>query len=129
MSKHLNPKQLRAILKVGDVMVPGDSELPRFSSTGCVSQVDRILDHMPETDLGDLKMLLGILAFFPGFALAFLFRMLEASPAVPGPLGSILRQIRIGMRGLIMSLYYGDPNVLGKLGYKVAVYTADLKKA
>jgi hypothetical protein len=129
MSKHLNPKQLRAIEKVGDVMIPGDSEFPSFSRTGCISQVDRILDYMPASDLGDLKMLLGILAFFPGFLLAFLFRMLEASPAVPGPVGSILRQIRLGMRGLIMSLYYGDTSVLTKLGYKVSVYTADLKKA
>ena len=84
---------------------------------------------MPETDLKDLKMLLGILALFPALLLAWLFRALEASPAVPGPVGSILRQIRIGMRGLIMSLYYGDKSVLGKLGYKVTVYTADLKKA
>ena len=66
MSKHLNPRQLHAIEKVGDCMIPGDSELPRFSRTGCVSQVDRILDYMPESDLGDLKMLLGILAFFHG---------------------------------------------------------------
>src|SRR5579885_224397 len=129
MSRHLDPKQLRAIEKVGDIMIPGDAELPRFSSTGCVSQVDRILDYMPEADLKDLKMLLGILAFFPGFLLALLFRVIEASPAVPGPLGSILRQIRLGMRGLIMSLYYGDSSVLNKLGYKVTVYTADLKKA
>src|SRR5437588_611170 len=62
MSRHLDQRRLRAIEKVGDCMIPGDAELPRFSRTSCASQVDRILDHMPEQDLKDLKMLLGILA-------------------------------------------------------------------
>jgi hypothetical protein len=125
MSKHLNERQIHAIDKVGDCMIPGDGELPRFSTTCCSSQVDRILDFMPDQDLSDLKMLLGILAFFPGFLLALLFRMLEASPAIPGPIGALFRQIRLGMRGLIMSLYYGDPKILGLLQYKVSVYTGD----
>jgi hypothetical protein len=125
VSKHLGASQIRAIEKVGDCLIPGDSDLPRFSSSGCVREVDRILDYMPEQDLKDLKMLLGLLAYFPGFALALLFRFLELAPSVPGPLGAPLRLIRIGMRGLIMSLYYGDPGVLKVLGYQVGVYVGD----
>ncbi|HUP56324.1 MAG TPA: hypothetical protein VM598_02655 [Bdellovibrionota bacterium] len=127
-SKHLGPSQIRAIEKVGDCLVPGDGEFPRFSATGCVSQIDRILDYMPATDLKDLKMLLGILALFPRFLLALLFRLLEGAPSVPGPIGAPLRLIRIGMRGLVMSLYYGDPAVLRAMNYKVSVYTGDFGK-
>src|SRR4051794_4658759 len=126
MSRHLNPRQLRAIEKVGDFMCPGDGVLPRFAETGCVKHVDRILDYMPQGDLGDLKLLLGILALFPRFLLGLLFRLLEGSPAVPGPIGAPLRLIRIGMRGLVMSLYYGDPVVLKKLNYDVGVFTKDI---
>jgi hypothetical protein len=72
-------------------------------------------------------MLLGILAFFPRFAIAILFKLLEGAPSVPGPLGAPLRLIRIGMRGVVMSLYYGDTRVLKAMGYQVFVYTQDLK--
>jgi hypothetical protein len=126
-SKHLSPSQLRAIEKVGDCLIPGDSESPMFSNSGCITEVDRILDYMPEADLKDLKMLLGLLAFLPKFLLAFIFKLLEGSASVPGPLGAPLRLIRIGMRGLVMSLYYGDQKILSRLAYDVKVYTADLK--
>jgi hypothetical protein len=126
MSRHLNQSQIHAIVKVGDCLCPGDGALPAFGKTNCVAQVDRILDYMPQADLGDLKMLLSILAVFPRFFLGLMFRMLEASPALPGPIGAVLRQIRIGMRGLIMSLYYGDPAVLKTLQYEVGVFTKDI---
>jgi hypothetical protein len=129
ISRHLNGAQLKAIDKVGDCLIPGDADLPPFSSTHCVSQVDRILDFMPAQDLGDLKMLLGILSIFPKFVLGWIFALLEHAPAVPGPLGPVVRMIRMGMRGLIMSLYYGDPGVLRKLGYEVKVYTGDLGRS
>jgi hypothetical protein len=106
-------------------MAPGDGELPKFSSLNCVSQVGRITAYMPEADFRDLKMLLGILSFFPGFMLAALFRLIEFAPSVPGPLGGLFRTIRLGMRGLIMTLYYADPRVLKVVGYEVSVYTGD----
>ena len=34
--------------------------------------------------------------------------------------------MRIGLRGLVMTLYYSDPKVLAVLGYKVGVYTEDV---
>lgn len=121
----LDPRQTVALNRVGDVMIPGDGEFPRFSTLNCMSQFARISDHMPEADLKDLKLLLSILSYFPKFLIAALFHFLELAPRVPGPLGGPLRLIRIGMRGLVMTLYYGDPRVLKIVGYDVGVYTDD----
>ena len=130
MSKHLNEGQIRALVKVGDCLVPGDEDLPSFSKLGCVEWIDHLLDPMPAADLKDLKMLLSILSFFPAFLMRALMRFLEFSPSVPGPLGAPLRLIRLGMRGLVMSLYYSGfagKQYVGKtplevLEYKVEVY-------
>jgi hypothetical protein len=92
-----------------------------------VRDLDRILDFMPAGDLGDLKTLLSILSFFPGFLVAWIMRFLEIALPVPGPVGGILRLIRLGLRGLIFTLYYSDPEVVKKVGYEVGVYTEDLK--
>ena len=126
-SRHLNARQLRAIEKLGDAMVPGDSELPSFSSSGCVRHVDRLLDHMPASDLKDLGTLLTLLAFFPGFMLALFLKLLEWSPRLPGPLGSLLRMMRLGLRGLIVSLYWGDEGSLRAIDYRVGVFEGDRK--
>jgi hypothetical protein len=127
VSKHLGTRQLRGIEKAGDILIPGDGEFPRFSATGAVRAIDRILDFMPLGDLGDLKMLLTVLGWMPGFLVGWLLRFLERAPDMSdGGLGPILRMVRLGVRGLVMSLYYGDPEVLKKLGYDVKVYTGDL---
>jgi hypothetical protein len=128
-SKHLGSLQIAAINKVGDALIPGAPGFPKFSSSGVVKEVDRLLDHMPSSDLGDLKMLLTILGFFPQFLVAAVMRLLEWAPRIPGPLGAILRLIRLGLRGIIMSLYFQDARVHQTLGYRVSVYTGDLKKS
>jgi hypothetical protein len=128
-SKHLGSLQIAAINKVGDVLVPGAAGFPKFSSSGVVKQVDRLLDHMPPGDLGDLKVLLTILGFFPPFMIAAVMRLLEWAPRIPGPIGAVLRLVRLGLRGIIMSLYFQDARVHQALGYRVSVYTDDLKKS
>jgi hypothetical protein len=125
-SKHLNASQLSAINKVGDVMIPGAQGFPRFSDAGVVSQVDRLLDHMPEGDRNDLKLLLTILAYLPRPFVAVLLHFLEWAPRIPAPLGPTLRLIRLGLRGIIMSLYFADARVHQTLGYQVSVYTDDM---
>jgi hypothetical protein len=124
-SKHLTSRQLRAIEKIGNQMIPGIDDLPSFSATGCVSEVDRVLDYMPDSDLKDLKLLLSLLSIWPGFLLGILLRVLEWSDWVPAPVGGVLRMIRLGLRGLVMSLYYSHPRVLSALEYQVGVYLGD----
>lgn len=125
-SSHLTFRQIRAIGKIGDVLIPGDEILPAFSETDCVKQVDRILNFMPIQDVRDLKTLISIFSFFPRGAIFLTIRLLELSPKIPG--GGVLRLIRLGLRGLVMTLYYSDPKVLGLLDYQVGVYTRDLSQ-
>lgn len=126
MSKHLTPRQLRAIDRIGDCLIPGDPGLPAFSEINATENVDRVLDYMPESDLADLKLLLGLLSYLPAFLIAGLMRFLELSDRLPTRVGALLRLMRMGLRGLIMTLYYANPKVHDLLGYNVKVYTDDL---
>lgn len=126
MSKHLSNLQIQGINKMGNVMLPGDGEFASFSASGCVSEVDRILDYMPAKDLGDLKMLLALMGILPMFLVGWFLAFLERSPYW-GDWAAPLRFVRIGMRGLIMTLYYSHPQAHKVLGYQVGVYTDDLR--
>lgn len=126
MSKHLNSLQIKGIDKMGDRMLPGDGEFASFSSSGCSSEVDRILDHMPAKDLGDLKMLLALMGLLPSFIIGMFLGFLERTPAWGG-WAAPLRFVRIGIRGLIMTLYYSHPQAHKVLGYQVGVYTDDMR--
>ena len=126
--KYLDRRQLRTIDRLGDLMIPGDSELPRFSATAPVRRVDRLFETMPADDLGDLKLLLTILSFFPGFLLAGFLRLLEKSPACPSWAGGgVFRMIRLGLRGIVMSLYYSGEKPIQTVGYSASVYLEDFK--
>lgn len=126
ISKHLNARQIAGLNRFGDKLIPGDVELPSFSSTGCVRDLDRVLDYMPAQDLADLKMVLTIFAFLPSFAIAFVAWLLGRSASIPTPIGALLRLMNIGFRGLVVTLYFSDARVLKTIGYDVSVYTADL---
>ncbi len=127
LSKHFSQLQFRGLNKVGDCLLPGHEDLPSFSALGCARHADRILDYMSAQDLGDLKLLLTLLAFLPGFAVGWLMRFLELSPGIPTGLGALLRFMRLGLRGLVMTLYYCDPKTQSTIGYDAKVYTADFK--
>lgn len=129
VSKHLSEKQLSGLEKLGDVMLPGFEDMPGFATVKANRHADRVLDHMGAKDLADLKMLLGLLAVMPRIFVKWLVGFLELSPSIPGPLGSFLRFMRIGIRGLVMTLYYSDPVVVRLVGYDASVYTADLQPA
>lgn len=130
LSKHLSERQISAINRVGDVMIPGDGEFPSFSGSGCVRHVDRVLNFMPAQDLGDLKILLLLLSLFPPFLIAWFLGFLERTANWGSWLdfmGGILRLIRLGLRGLIVTLYYSNRPVLDQIPYQVGVYTADIR--
>ena len=127
-SKHLSALQIQGVEKLGETMFPASDGIPSFRETQCARHLDRILDYMPAQDLKDLGMLLGLIAILPGFLVRFFVWSLEKLSVLPTPIGGLVRMIRLGLRGLIMSLYYGDPSVLKLLGYEVGVYTADLEQ-
>lgn len=133
-SRHLSPLQLKGLNKLGDVYAPGDERFPSFSQLGCVVAADRVLDYLPAGDRGSLKLLLGALRFVPTGLIAAFCRLLERAPTMRGPWGGPLRFLRMGIKGLIMTLYYSGeksehfpgPTPLEVLEYRVGVYTGDL---
>jgi acyl-CoA reductase-like NAD-dependent aldehyde dehydrogenase len=107
MSAALSSTQLAGLQKVGDVLIPGDGNLRSFSASGCAANVDVMLVHMNPEDRDGIQLLLGVLRFLPRFAVRGLFRLAGAQQKMPEPLAAVLRQINIGVKGMVMTLYYG----------------------
>ena len=133
ISRHLDRRQLRALGAIGDILVPGDEDLPSFSRLGCVAHVDRLLDFMPGDDLRGLQGVLSAASFLPRLLLAGLLQWLEAGLWPPGPWAAPLRVVRMSLRGVVLSLYYAGgtgpsydgPRPLDVLAYRVAVAIED----
>src|SRR5262249_29421408 len=106
ISRHLGPRQLRALEVIGDILVPGDEDLPSFSHLGCVAHVDRLLDFLPDEDLRGLQGLLTSASVVPRPLVAGLLHWLEAGLWPPGPWAAPLRVVRLGLRGVVLALYY-----------------------
>lgn len=106
MSEHLETRHLSAISKIGDIYCPPHSTLPSFSKLGAIEHIDQVVGPLPEADLKDLKLLLFLLSFLPNFALVGFVRLVECAPHLPTPIGTVLRMVRFGLRGIIFSLYY-----------------------
>ena len=128
-SRHLSSIQYKGVLKLGDIMVPGSEDFPSFSAYGCAEHIDDILDHMGQGDRNDLSMLMGIFSFLPSACIRLILFMLEKTSRLPGDLGAFQRFLLMGLKGLIMTLYYSGkkgtdytgPHTHTLLGYSVAV--------
>ncbi|MEX0812802.1 MAG: hypothetical protein WD048_11355 [Chitinophagales bacterium] len=127
MSKILSKNALKALNRIGDIIIPENGEFPKFSDTASIQHIDDLLAYAPENDIKDLNMLLIILSFMPGFVLAWLVKKMETSRENKGALGTLFRQLDFGVKGLIFSCYYsgktGDgyngKNPLDIIGYEI----------
>jgi hypothetical protein len=106
MSKYLSRPALRALNRLGDLLIPADGEFPSFSQFGGLEQVDEFVAYVPEADAKDLNLLLTILGFMPTFVLSWLLRKIANASNNNGPAGPIFRQLDTGLRGIIYSCYY-----------------------
>jgi len=133
-SRLLSGTQIRGLTKIGDAYFPGDGDLPSFSQCGCVEHADAAIELLPADDLGSLKTLLGAIGVMPTFVARGLVRLAEHGPRMNGPLGVGLRFLRLGLKGVVTSLYYSGEvgrdykgqSPLEVLGYRVNVYSADV---
>mgnify|MGYP007059405198 FL=1 len=126
-SKHLSAWQMKGLGKVGDVVVPGDDVLPSFTESGSIEHVDRMLDHMTDFDRDGVKALLTLLRCLPGPLIAAILWVVQQDRRLPGPLGAACRMVNIGIKGVVLSLYYSDlgpsPCILPAIGYDAKVGT------
>jgi hypothetical protein len=130
-TRHLSPGQLRALRKVGDVLIPGDGNFPSFSRSGVAVHVDRMLDYVHASDRAGIKTLLGLFLFLPKTVIRLLLRITEHHRRFPGPVAAVLRLINTGIKGVVMTLYYSDigegPSIHQLIGYDARV--VELPKA
>lgn len=114
--------QISAVEKIGNIYIPGDTDLPSFQSSQCIQHLEKLLEPMPQKDKEDLGMLLWVFAFLPRpFVYLFILFIEKISDFKPLPGLGIFRLIRLGLRGLIFSLYYGHADVLKRMEYSVSV--------
>jgi aldehyde dehydrogenase (NAD+) len=124
----LTASQRRTLNRLGDLMIPGDGDLPSFSASGCADQADRMLAHMYDADREGVMLLLGVFRFLPAFAIRAILRLADHQAAFPDPIGTGLRMVGIGVKGVVMTLYYSglDGHVLPAIGWDAKVEGAVL---
>jgi acyl-CoA reductase-like NAD-dependent aldehyde dehydrogenase len=124
-SRFLTPVQLAGLLKVGDVLVPGDAGLPPFSRSGAAAHADRVLATLAEPDRRGLLALLGVLRFLPSLLVRGLLAAVGRLRGLPGAAGAPFRMLDVGLRGIVMSLYWSDlgdgPSVHAAIGWDARV--------
>jgi len=108
ISKYFSQNQLLGLVKAGDVILPGTDVSPSFSAIGCIDHVDRMAAYLNPDDLNGLRILLAVFRYAPKWAIRLLMTACTKSERFPGFVGSALRTIDLGIKGLVMSLYYSN---------------------
>lgn len=121
---------LKGLTKAADIIIPGQGEFPRFSDTDFLNHLERMSKYMYEDDLAGLKFLTALMGLLPPFMVHLILWVATLHAYIPGPLGAPLRQINIGVRGVIFTLYYSgleDSKSFGKKIFKKIKYDAGIR--
>ncbi len=128
MNVTLTPTQQAGLCKVGDILIPGDGELPSFSGSGCAAAMHRMLPYMSERDRSGVTALLTLFRYLPRPIVRGIMWLTEQHRSVPEPLAAVLRLINLGIKGVVMTLYYSDvgsaPCVYRTIGWDAHVSDA-----
>ncbi|MEI7847589.1 MAG: hypothetical protein WCK35_17435 [Chloroflexota bacterium] len=124
-SKYFWTSTIKGLNRIGDVFIPQDSNLPSFSQFNGVEHVDDMIAFLPVDDLQLLNIALTVLSVMPDGFLKWLVSTMEEALDKTGSIPSILRQLNLGLRGIIFSCYYSGKagsdfrgeNPLDVLGY------------
>ncbi|HIN39375.1 MAG TPA: hypothetical protein EYM84_03795 [Flavobacteriales bacterium] len=127
MSEILSKSAIKGVIRLGDIIIPGDADLPSYSEFGGIEHVDDLLKYAPPSDIGDLNLILAILSFMPKFVLKWVVVKMTKSHRGGNGVSVIFRQLDLGLKGIILSTYYtekGGANYQGvrpldKIGYKI----------
>jgi len=107
-SEYFSPRALQGMNRIGDLLIPGDRDLPSFSEYGCIEKVDELVAYAPAEDIATLNTVLAVMAVAPTAVLRWLVETMTAvTPEKTGTMASLFRQLNFGLRGILFSLYYG----------------------
>lgn len=107
-STYLSKSAVKGLTRIGDILIPGNAEFPSFSAFMCMDHIDGLVSYAPKDDINDLGMVLGILSVMPQSILLWLVKLMANAHKNHGPLGTLLRQLNMGIRGIVFSLYYSE---------------------
>lgn len=107
-SNYLSARAMRGLNKLGDIVAPGFENMPKFSDTGCILYVDEIMEVTKKADVDSLNILLAVIDIMPKAFTRMLLWLGAQNDKVPDLIGSALRLLDIGLRGVIISLYYSS---------------------
>ncbi len=128
MKTDFSALSIKGISKIGDIVIPGDRELPSFSETNFIHEFGRISSYMTIEDKEGLKLLTSIFAFTPKTIIKLILKIASYHYLLPFWPAPILRQINLGLRGIIFTMYYsgiddkdGHSRILTHLNYKSTI--------
>jgi acyl-CoA reductase-like NAD-dependent aldehyde dehydrogenase len=119
ISKYFSQNQLKGLLRVGDIILPGTDTSPSFSKAGSINHIDRMAKYLSEDDLNGLQMLFGVFKWTPKWVIKFIMFLCNHNKRFPGFLGAGLRMIEIGVKGAVLSPYYSNLTSSDYQGKKV----------
>jgi len=108
VSRHLSPFAIKGVMKAGDILAPGDDRLPAFSRTPVIREIDRLADFMTTPDRDGFKFLMFLFALLPRFAVRGILVAAENDHKFPAFLAAPLRLVQVGVKGVILTLYYSN---------------------
>lgn len=117
---------LKGIQKAGDVLIPGSEGMPKFSETKFLKDLHRMTDYMNADDREGLNLLMMIFAITPSFMIHLLLKVVSKHESFPNFIGAIFRQINLGVRGVVFTLYYSDlddHSIFQTLNYKTGIHS------
>ncbi len=115
-SNYFKPSALKGLNRIGDVFIPGDDRLPSFSRFGGAEHLDEVIAYAPAEDIASLNMVLGIFSFLPEGMLRWAADQMVAASYRDGLLDGQLRQLNIGLKGILFSCYYSGKGGSGYAG-------------
>lgn len=107
-SHYFSKLALRALNRMGNIMLPANGEFPSFEEYGGLEYIDNIAAFAPKDDINLLNIVFSILGVMPKFILKWLVKKMAVSNESSSFFAPILRQLNVGVRGLIFSCYYCD---------------------
>ncbi len=107
-SKYLSKSALKSLGRFGNLLIPGDGTFPSFTSYHCLDHIDDLVAYVPEDDRKSLNLVLAILSPMPDAVLKWLIKKMATAHLNNGPLGYVFRQLNMGIRGIVFSLYYSE---------------------
>jgi hypothetical protein len=127
MSQHISNQAIKGLSKIGDIFLPGNEEFPKYSEVAGTYFVNDMVQYAPEEDLASLNLVLIIFSFLPKFVLRWLVNKMGEATAKgnEGMIPTTLRQLDLGLRGILYATYYGEftnPEYKGKTPVQLMDY-------